>query len=135
MISALSDLFYSVRNKVLSSERSLRFLSDFPVSRPIAKRESRAAFDLCAGFVYSQVLLACIELRLLDHLAGAFLVIGVCGSEECPVCPWVKLGEYVHDLDDVFGAAASVCCGGDKKTDFIDREKDRWVAGYGCDET
>ncbi|MFO1172514.1 MAG: methyltransferase [Hyphomicrobiaceae bacterium] len=71
MISVLSDLFYSVRNKVLSSERSLRFLSDFPVSRPIAKRESRAAFDLCAGFVYSQVLLACIELRLLDHLADA----------------------------------------------------------------
>ncbi|NBD96488.1 MAG: methyltransferase domain-containing protein [Gammaproteobacteria bacterium] len=29
----------------------------------------RALFDLCSGFVYSQVLLACIRLKLLDHLA------------------------------------------------------------------
>lgn len=71
MIAALSEIFYSVRDKVLSNGRSIRFLSDFPLTRPIAKRESRAAFDLCAGFVYSQILLACIELRLLDHLADA----------------------------------------------------------------
>jgi demethylspheroidene O-methyltransferase len=71
MIAALSDLFYSMRDKVLSNERNLRFLADFPITRLIARRESRAAFDLCAGFVYSQVLLACVELRLLDHLAEA----------------------------------------------------------------
>jgi demethylspheroidene O-methyltransferase len=31
--------------------------------------ESRALFDLVAGFVYSQVLLACVRLRLFEHLA------------------------------------------------------------------
>ena len=29
----------------------------------------RALFDLCAGFVYSQILFACVRLRLFDHLA------------------------------------------------------------------
>ncbi|MBK6472707.1 MAG: methyltransferase domain-containing protein [Betaproteobacteria bacterium] len=38
--------------------------------RPIARRRARALFDLVAGFVYSQVLLACVRLRLFDHLAA-----------------------------------------------------------------
>jgi demethylspheroidene O-methyltransferase len=37
----------------------------------VARRRSRALFDLCAGFVYSQVLLATIELGVLDALAEA----------------------------------------------------------------
>jgi len=37
--------------------------------RPIARRRARALFDLVAGFVYSQVLLACVRLRLFDLLA------------------------------------------------------------------
>lgn len=38
--------------------------------RPIARRRARGLFDLVAGFVYSQVLLACVRLRLFDALAG-----------------------------------------------------------------
>ena len=38
--------------------------------RPIARRRARALFDLVAGFVYSQVLLACVRLKLFDHLAA-----------------------------------------------------------------
>jgi len=38
-------------------------------SLPIARRRTRALFDLCAGFVYSQVLQACVQLRLFDILA------------------------------------------------------------------
>jgi demethylspheroidene O-methyltransferase len=37
--------------------------------RPIARRRARGLFDLVAGFVYSQVLLACVRLRLFDILA------------------------------------------------------------------
>jgi demethylspheroidene O-methyltransferase len=39
------------------------------LTRPIARRRARAVFDLVAGFVYSQVLLACVRLRLFDLLA------------------------------------------------------------------
>ena len=35
----------------------------FPLTRPIARRRARELFDLVAGFVYSQVLLACVRLR------------------------------------------------------------------------
>ena len=37
--------------------------------RPVARRRAGALFDLCAGFVYSQILLACVRLKLLDELA------------------------------------------------------------------
>ncbi len=40
----------------------------FPLTRPIARRQARALFDLCAGFVYSQVLLATVRLRLPERL-------------------------------------------------------------------
>jgi len=37
--------------------------------RPIARKRARGLFDLVAGFVYSQVLLACVRLKLFDLLA------------------------------------------------------------------
>jgi len=37
--------------------------------RPIARRRARALFDLVAGFVYSQALLACVRLRAFEILA------------------------------------------------------------------
>jgi demethylspheroidene O-methyltransferase len=41
----------------------------FWLTRPIARRRARALFDVCAGFVYSQVLFACVELDLFRRLA------------------------------------------------------------------
>ena len=47
-----------------------RAAAAFPLTRPVARARARALFDLCAGFVYSQVLLAVVRLdlprRLLD---------------------------------------------------------------------
>ena len=40
----------------------------FPLTRPIARRRVRALFDLCAGFVYTQALLACVRLRVFEIL-------------------------------------------------------------------
>ena len=39
--------------------------------RPIVRRRARGLFDLVAGFVYTQVLLACVRLNLFDILATA----------------------------------------------------------------
>jgi demethylspheroidene O-methyltransferase len=38
------------------------------LTRPIARQRARALFDLCAGFVYSQVLLACVQLGVFEML-------------------------------------------------------------------
>jgi demethylspheroidene O-methyltransferase len=53
----------------LASPRFQRWAARFPLSRPVARRRARALFDLCAGFVYSQVLSACVRLRLFEILA------------------------------------------------------------------
>ena len=63
------DHWYAARDRLLGSDAFRRWAAAFPFTRGIAQRRARAVFDLCAGFVYSQVLLACIRLRLFDMLA------------------------------------------------------------------
>ncbi len=58
------------RDRLVASPRFRRWAAAFPFTRPIARRRTRALFDLCAGFVYSQVLQACVQLRLFDTLAN-----------------------------------------------------------------
>lgn len=57
-----------LRDRLLASPRFQRWATWFPLTRPIARRRAQALFDLCAGFVYSQVLMACVRLRLCDIL-------------------------------------------------------------------
>lgn len=57
------------RDRLLANPRFQKWAAAFPGTRWIARRRARDLFDLCAGFVYSQVLAACIELRLFDRLS------------------------------------------------------------------
>jgi demethylspheroidene O-methyltransferase len=54
--------------RLQATEGFRRAASAFPLTRPVAKRQARALFDLCAGFVYSQVLLATVRLKLPERL-------------------------------------------------------------------
>jgi demethylspheroidene O-methyltransferase len=68
------------RDRLLASPVFQRRAAAFALTRPVARRHASGLFDLVAGFVYSQVLLACVQLRLfeilaegpqpLEHLAG-----------------------------------------------------------------
>ncbi|MEM7687091.1 MAG: methyltransferase dimerization domain-containing protein, partial [Pseudomonadota bacterium] len=40
----------------------------FRLTRPFVRQDSAALFDLMAGFVYTQTLLACVELEILEAL-------------------------------------------------------------------
>lgn len=62
--------------RILSNPAFQRWASSFPLTRPIARRRARALFDLCAGFVYSQVLLAFVRLRLFEILADGPQTLG-----------------------------------------------------------
>ncbi|WP_439814951.1 methyltransferase [Zavarzinia sp. CC-PAN008] len=64
------EAWLRLRNGLLASPRFQRAALRLPFARPIARRNARALFDLVAGFVYSQVLAACIQVRLFDHLAA-----------------------------------------------------------------
>ncbi|MFO1057937.1 MAG: methyltransferase [Dongiaceae bacterium] len=62
------ERWLALRDRLLASPRFQRWAAGFPLTRGIARRRARALFDLTAGFVYSQVLLACVRLRLLEAL-------------------------------------------------------------------
>jgi demethylspheroidene O-methyltransferase len=64
-----TDRYLTVRDRWLSSPRFQRWAAAFPLTRPTARRRARALFDVCAGFVYSQILFACVRLKLFDLLA------------------------------------------------------------------
>ena len=55
-------------NRLQANPRFRRFAAAFPLTRFVARRRARALFDLCAGFVYTQVLTACVRLDLFHAL-------------------------------------------------------------------
>lgn len=73
---AWSDRYLALRDRWLSSPKFQRWAAAFPLTRPTARRRARALFDVCAGFVYSQILFACVRLKLFDLLAEAPLTSG-----------------------------------------------------------
>ena len=50
----------------LTSPGFLRWAASNVMTRWVARRRAKQVFDLMAGFVYSQVLLACVRLRILE---------------------------------------------------------------------
>jgi demethylspheroidene O-methyltransferase len=62
------DSLYAWRDRLFGSPSFQRFAAGFPLTRPVARRQAAALFDICAGFVYSQVLAACVELDLFALL-------------------------------------------------------------------
>ncbi len=65
-----NDRLYERRNQLLAEPRFQRWASTFPPFKPVAAKRASGLFDLCAGFVYSQVLFACVELKLFEALAS-----------------------------------------------------------------
>ena len=67
---SVPDRIRAARDRLIASPRFRAWAAAFPATRPIARKRTRALFDLCAGFVYSQILHACIELDLFGKLAA-----------------------------------------------------------------
>lgn len=63
------DRLHDLRVRIVADPGFQRFAASFPLTRWIARRKGRALFDLCAGFVYSQILVAFVRLGIADRLA------------------------------------------------------------------
>ncbi len=63
------DTLRDLRIRLVSDPWFQRFAASFPLTRWIARRKGQALFDLCAGFVYSQILVAFVRLRVAERLA------------------------------------------------------------------
>jgi demethylspheroidene O-methyltransferase len=69
MQPAFLDRLRAWRDAKMASPVFQRWAADFPLTRLVAARRARGLFDITAGFVYSQILFACVELDLFDKLA------------------------------------------------------------------
>ena len=63
------ERWLAFRHRLVARPAFQRWAAGFPLTRPVAQRNARALFDLCAGFVYAQVLFACVRLDLFRMLA------------------------------------------------------------------
>lgn len=61
----------SWRDRMLAQRSVQNLTVAVPVLRPVANRRARELFDLCIGFVHTQVVTACVELDLFEVLSGA----------------------------------------------------------------
>jgi demethylspheroidene O-methyltransferase len=72
---ALPSFLLRLRNRLLSNPKFLDFAQRNPFMRPVARAKSRKLFDLVAGFSYSQVLYACVTLKVLEHVGQTAISI------------------------------------------------------------
>ncbi len=73
--AGLGDRLRALRDRLFADPRFQRWASRFPLTRGIARRRARSLFDLCAGFVYSQIMVAAIRLDLVEQLADGPLAV------------------------------------------------------------
>lgn len=69
LVATLRDRWSGFRDRTLANPAFQRWAARFPLTRGVAERRAAALFDLCAGFVYSQTLLACVRLDVFELLA------------------------------------------------------------------
>lgn len=65
----LGERLWRWRDRLLANPKMQNLAVALPFLRPVANRRARELFDLCIGFVHTQVVTACIELGVLDMLA------------------------------------------------------------------
>jgi demethylspheroidene O-methyltransferase len=68
--ASLKDRFYAWRTALIGSRRFQKRAARMPIARTIARQDGEALFDLVAGFVHSQVLMAFVQFDLPHHLVS-----------------------------------------------------------------
>lgn len=56
------------RDRQIASPRFQAWAARFPLTRGVARQRAADLFDLCAGFVYTQTLTACVQVELFQKL-------------------------------------------------------------------
>jgi demethylspheroidene O-methyltransferase len=66
----IGTLFGAWRSRLVADPRFQKWAAGSPLTRRLVERKARALFDLCVGFVYSQILRACVQLEVFELLRG-----------------------------------------------------------------
>ncbi|MEJ6393285.1 methyltransferase [Gymnodinialimonas sp. 2305UL16-5] len=65
----LRDRLYAWKTALIGSRGFQKRAARMPIAASVARKDGEALFDLVAGFVHSQILMAFVELNLPQHLA------------------------------------------------------------------
>lgn len=76
----LLDRIKTARSNLLANPGFQKFCAAFWPTRFITRSKAAEVFDLCAGFVYTQVLLTCVRLNLLKPLREQSLTLEEIGD-------------------------------------------------------
>lgn len=83
----MRDRLLAMRDRLLTSARFQRIAAALPFTRPIANAQAQKAFDVCAGFVYSQIASACVHLGILEAVRTEPMSVGslasIAGLSDC----------------------------------------------------
>lgn len=89
---AWQDRFVAWRNGLISKPSFQRWAAGFFLTRPIAHKSADSLFNLVAGFVYSQVLVACVKLKLPNLLAdGPRTTVQLAAAMDLPLPSTARL--------------------------------------------
>ncbi len=81
IVSYWLDSIYAVRDGLLSSPKFQRWASSSILTRHIARKRAGDMFSICAGFVYSQILQACVQLNVFELLRNGPLDLAVLSTK------------------------------------------------------
>lgn len=91
-VRGITERWLRLRDRMLASPKFQRWAARFYLTRPIARHRARELFDITAGFVYSQVLFACVQLGLLERLyAGPLSLKDIATACKLPLEPTARL--------------------------------------------
>jgi demethylspheroidene O-methyltransferase len=108
----IREFWLTRRDKLLASPKFQAWAAKFPLTRLVARREARALFDLCAGFVYAQTLTACIELDVFEMLGpGPLSVEALAARCRLPVAAMNMLANAAISLRLLQAAGSKIRLG------------------------
>jgi demethylspheroidene O-methyltransferase len=62
------DTLLGLRNRTLANPEFQRWVAGFPLTKGLASRRAASLFNIINGFVYAQVMVACVQLDLFERL-------------------------------------------------------------------
>ena len=99
----LFDRLYILKDKLIANSRFQNTVAKIPFLRGIAKKRANQLFDVVAGFVYTQILLACIRLNIFNQLKDGPLTLEAikneCGLERAPLKQLLDAAVSIHLLE------------------------------------
>ncbi|MBT8545207.1 methyltransferase domain-containing protein [Polynucleobacter paneuropaeus] len=99
----LFDRLYIYKDKLIANSQFQNTVAKIPFLRGIAKKRANQLFDVMAGFVYTQILLACIRLNIFNQLKDGPLTLEAikneCGLECAPLKQLLDAAVSIHLLE------------------------------------